>query len=161
MKQLTKLAAMLMLLLAGCGFTACGDDDDDKKDTETTSPGSSSSDESEPGSGSDDAESGPGSISSPASAIVGTWRYDYSEDGYSGYEQYTFNADWTGTFRIVETHEGDTYVDTEGFTYTYAADGIVTVTWEDGEVVSGKAVISGDRLTIEDGEETYTYVRVS
>ena len=90
-KYLISLLTIMMVALVSMSFVSCSDDDDDNG----------------------------GSNSSSDSSIVGTWKYDFSEeeDGefYVGYQLFTFNADGTG--RLFEYDDGKIDSD-DVFTYT-------------------------------------------
>lgn len=118
-----------MMAMCVCSLASCSDDDDDND-----------------GNG------------SSGSSIVGTWRYDDSDECY---ELMTFKAGGTGSYTVYEYYDSEWHgTETMSFTYT-TADGILTITYADGDVESGPYLIKDGKL-YPGGEvdDEYFYYRV-
>lgn len=83
----------------------------------------------------------------PANPLVGTWLWDYGEEGVAGV--YIFNAD--GTAMLVGVDES------VPCTYTVSGD-TLTLSYA-GESIPLSFSIDGDRLTMDDGEQLIVLIR--
>lgn len=84
--------------------------------------------------------------------IVGTWENILSFEGFSMTTTMTFNADHSGTSKIVLVVAGET--ETESVNFTYSINGSKLTLTEGGESTILTYSISGNKLTLtEDGEE--------
>ena len=94
------------------------------------------------------------------SKIVGNWYSDVSGKTYAKWnygktwQNTEFKADGTGSTRIYYTLEGNSIgIEKIDFTYTASADGVLTMTPNDREVMAAKWQLMGDGgLVIGDGE---------
>lgn len=97
-----------------------------------------------------------------ASALVGTWEYNWTDpdDGYVYYGAVTFNDN--GTFAMTETENSGSWIDTYTVTGTYTVEGnvkdgaVVTMVGTDNEGDTSTAVIiarvDGKKLHCTDDE---------
>lgn len=98
------------------------------------------------------------------STIVGTWRYTEYEAGYSLEITMTFNADGTYTENGVENFSYDTesWSGSGRYTYNETAQLLTMIDSEENEPIYTKAVVSGNTLTILDGDsDAIVYTRVT
>lgn len=85
-------------------------------------------------------------------SIVGTWEHVESMEGFSMTVTMTFNADHTGTSKLLMVVAGET--DSETTSFTYNTNGSTFTLKESGESTNLTYSVSGNTLTLtEDGEK--------
>jgi len=85
-------------------------------------------------------------------SIVGTWEHVESIEGFSLTVTMTFNADHSGTSKLVMIIAGET--DSETTNFTYSTSGSTLTLTENGESTTLTYFVSGNTLTLtEDGEK--------
>lgn len=127
-KILMTLAAILCCAMTTAVLTACTSDNDDNP------------------------------VSGVDGRIVGKWYSDVSGKTYAKWnygetwQTTEFKADGTGSTRIYYTNEGEAIgCEKIDFTYTASADGNLTMTPTDRDVMTAKWQIAGDELQLNDG----------
>ena len=92
--------------------------------------------------------------------IVGSWYSDVSGMTYAKWnygktwQNTVFNDDGTGSTRIYYTIDDDAIgCEKIDFTYTASADGVLTMTPNDREVMNAKWQLEGDELSLGDGDD--------
>lgn len=89
------------------------------------------------------------------SALVGTWGATESEEGMEFSVRVTFNANGIGTLVSEATFEGETFTDTDSFTWSTNGNKLtINISGEASE--TGTYAISGNRLTITDTDGEVT-----
>ena len=103
------------------------------------------------------------------SAIIGNWCSDVSGKTYAKWnygetwQNTEFKADGTGSTRIYYTYEDDAIgIEKIDFTYTASADGALTMTPTDRDVMTAKWQIAGDELRLgNDGDISLSFKKTS
>ena len=138
-KYLMKLAAVLCCAMTMAVFTACTSDNDDNPANPT--PGVDSK-------------------------IVGNWCSDVSGKTFAKWnygetwQNTEFKADGTGSTRIYYTYKGNVVgIEKIDFTYTASAEGVLTMTPTDRDVMTAKWQIAGDGCLVmgDDGDKSLSF----
>ena len=92
--------------------------------------------------------------------MLGSWYSDVSGMTYAKWnygktwQNTVFNDDGTGSTRIYYTIDDDAIgCEKIDFTYTASADGVLTMTPKDREVMNAKWLLAGDELNLGDGDD--------
>jgi hypothetical protein len=89
--------------------------------------------------------------------LIGVWELSEVEDGITMTITLTFNADKTGSVKVMIMIEGISESETENFTYNTDSN-ILTMTM-DGESSEVTYSISGNKLTITEDGETLVFTK--
>lgn len=97
----------------------------------------------------DDDDDGGSSSKNP---IIGTWVMQHQSD--QDYDSYVFKKDGTGSMTIHRIMSGNN--STYPFTYTYG-DNVLSIVYNDGDVEMWRVTLTGNTMTMTDGEYLYSY----
>lgn len=90
-------------------------------------------------------------------SIVGTWEHVQSLEGFSMTVTMTFNADLTGTSKMVIVSGDDTETISTNFTYSTSGSTLTLKEGGDTEILTYS--ISGNQLTLSEDGENIVFTR--
>ena len=91
------------------------------------------------------------------SELVGTWEYSESAYGFTLTTSITFNSNKTGKMLMISSFNGEN--ETLSSNFTWSTQGDILSTTAEGETISVKYSISGNKLTITDDDEISIFTR--
>lgn len=94
---------------------------------------------------------------SDSNALLGTWETTASEEGFEIEVDVTFKANNTGSSNVSTTFEGETFSESDSFTWSTNGNKLSIVSGGETDVVTYS--ISGNKLTITDDTDVSVFTK--